>query len=206
MDNNSKNKGVVEDIRDLVETANEWMEEAQEAIDDKKSTKEDLHSLYVEGVDIPVEMDLLKVLETEIKRRDWAARATKCLTEEPYEDIETLQDMFAEIPTIRALLPENIVAEEYQIEKEKEMRNTIKSCLEWLERTELALKAPGKGAPKKNQVSVTIDSLLILIEEGDDITVDIEDELEKLKQLKNDSVALLNTVIEIVENIGCIIK
>ena len=59
MDNNSKNKGVVEDIRDLVETANEWMEEAQEAIDDKKSTKEDLHSLYVEGVDIPVEMDLL---------------------------------------------------------------------------------------------------------------------------------------------------
>ena len=86
--------------------------------------------------------------------------------------------MFAEIPTIRALLPENMVAEEYQIEKEKEMRNTIKSCLEWLERTELALKAPGKGAPKKNQVSVTIDSLLILIEEGDDITVDIEDELD----------------------------
>ena len=32
MDSNNKNKNVAEDIRDLAETANEWMEEAQEAI------------------------------------------------------------------------------------------------------------------------------------------------------------------------------
>ena len=57
-----------------------------------------------------------------------------------------------------------------------------------------------------NIISASGGTALDVLESTPGITVDIEDELEKLKQLKNDSVALQNTVNEIVENIGSIIK
>ena len=85
MDNTNKNKGVVEDIRELVESANEWMEDAQKAIDDKTTTESELRSLYVEGNDIPVEMNLLKLVEAEIKRRDWTSRANAYISKEPFQ-------------------------------------------------------------------------------------------------------------------------
>ena len=179
MDNTNKNKGVVEDIRELVESANEWMEDAQKAIDDKTTTESDLKSLYVEGNDIPVEMNLLKLVETEIKRRDWTSRATAYISKEPFQKLEVLQDLLREIPAIRALLPEDTVAEDYRIGKERDIKLLVEHTSNWMARAAI-LKPVGRGAPSKKE-PITSESVAQIITDGQNLTVDIREELNKLE-------------------------
>ena len=200
MDNTNKNKGVVEDIRELVESANEWMEDAQKAIDDKTTTESELRSLYVEGNDIPVEMNLLKLVETEIKRRDWTSRATAYISKEPFQKLEVLQDFLREIPAIRALLPEDTVAEDYRIGKERDIKLLVEHTSNWMARAGHILKPVGRGAPSKKE-PITSESVAQIITDGQNLTVDIREELNKLENLNIEAATLQQKVNELVENI-----
>ena len=201
MDNNNKNKGVVEDIKELVETAQEWMEDAKKAIGDKTTTESELRSLYVEGNDIPVEMNLLKLVETEIKRRDWTSRANAYISNEPFQKLPVLKELLREIPAIRALLPEDVVAEDYRIAKERDIKLLVEHASKWMIRAEAVLKPVGRGAPSKKQGPITSESVAQLIDDGQNLTVDLREQLKKLQNLKSEAATLQQKVNKLAENI-----
>ena len=180
----------IENIRDIVQEAEEWMEEATAAIKDKTMDEADMETLLVEGQQIPVHMDEVKYLDTEILRRDWEERAKAAIRGPKYLTVDACTYLIHELVEIRSHLPEDCPPQSFSFDGEKEIAMHIKKADEWSTKVSSIIDSKSLIFDEK----VTVEEVTQLLTELKTIPVDLSELGGKLAAIKVTSVDLATSV------------
>jgi PLU-1-like protein len=131
-----------------------WMEGVRRALHDGKHTA--LHDLASEGNRIPVEVEIMKLLQLELDAKSWTMKAKKwvpCLAKDESvackkAKLEDLREHLDKAALLRERLNLSESAKnEWVVEGEMEIRNTVQGADDWFEKVS-SIASPSLVTPK----------------------------------------------------------
>jgi len=147
-----------------------------------------LHELASEGNRIPVEVDVVKLLQVELDAKSWTAQVTKCLPADDGESgrkkakLEELEELVEKADALRdrlSHLPPKVRAK-WVLDGEKELRSIVKASEVWFEKYEDVLDGDNR---RNSRSCLSIAKLRQIAEEADGIFANLGPAGSKVSRL-----------------------
>ena len=195
----------IEKLSSRAEQADMWLEEFESALGAKVSVSLEtsmmirrelegekysmLQALSTEGVRIPVDLELARLLQVEIDAKLWSAKASKWIPDRDkerrpgkYDDVEELLDD-AESLRQRLVLVQS-EKDAWVLEGENELRALINAADSWYDKYEDYMEIDRRRNQPANAPSLNLTKLRIMMDEADCIFLHLGTTQQKLLKIR----------------------